>query len=169
MFSLHRPVCPSGIRRRYSSRFRQVRIEVAELVADALDCRADVSSIAVIAASCDEAVVHTVVDRAIGHPATDVRYQEMDDFVLSLGEAHIGVVSVTPAHIAINDEQIMRSAEAGEVADLAVSSKRLMLDQNLHATCLVDEVDGASIAREAFARDIGKTPVENDDVLERGD
>ena len=87
----------------------------------------------------------------------------------TLGEAHIGVVSVTPAHIAINDEQIMRSAEAGEVADLAVLSKRLMPDQNLHATCLVDEVDGASIAREAFARDIGKTPVENDDVLERGD
>jgi len=52
---------------------------------------------------------------------------------------------------------------------LAVSSKRLALDQNLHATCLVDKVDGASIAREAFARDIGKTPVENDDVLERGD
>jgi hypothetical protein len=60
----------------------------------------------------------------------------------------------------------MRSAEAGEVA---VSSKRLTLDQNLHATCLVGEVDGASIAREAFAGDIGKTPVENDDVLERGD
>ena len=63
----------------------------------------------------------------------------------------------------------MRAAEAGEVADLAVSSKRLMLDLNLHATCLVDEVDGASIAREVFARDIGKTSVENDDVLERGD
>ena len=95
-------VCADRFRRRYSSRFRQVRIEVEELVADALDCRADVSSIAVIAASCDEAVVvHTVADRAIGHPATDVRYQDMDDFVLSLGEAHIGVVPVSSAHIAI--------------------------------------------------------------------
>jgi hypothetical protein len=93
----------------------------------------------------------------------------MDDFVLSLGEAHIGGVPVSPAHIAIKDEPIMRSAEAGEVVDLAVSRKRPMLDQKLHATCLVDKVDGASIAREAFARDIGKTPVENDDVLERGD
>jgi hypothetical protein len=52
---------------------------------------------------------------------------------------------------------------------LAVSSKRLTLDQNLHATSLADEVDGASLECEAFARDIGKTPVENDDVLERGD
>ena len=74
----------------------------------------------------------------------------MDDFVLSLGEAHIGVVPVSPAHIGIKDEQIMGLAEAGEAADLAVSSKRLTLDQNLHATSLVDEVDGASIEREAF-------------------
>jgi len=44
----------------------------------------------------------------------------------------------------------MGLAEAGEAADLAVSSKRLTLDQNLHATSLVDEVDGASIEREAF-------------------
>jgi hypothetical protein len=33
---------------------------------------------------------------------------------------------------------------------LAVSSKRLTLDQNLHATSLADEVDGASMERETF-------------------
>jgi len=35
----------------------------------------------------------------------------MDDFVLSLGEAHIGVVPVSLAHIGIKDEQIMGLAE----------------------------------------------------------
>ena len=92
--------------------FSKVRIEVAELVADALDCRTDVSPIAVIAASNDVFfLVQAVVDRAIGHVTAHVRHQEMDDFVLSLGEAHIGVVPVSPAHIGIKDEQIMGLAE----------------------------------------------------------
>jgi len=48
------------------------------------------SSIAVVPVPCDEAfVVQTVVECAIGHVATGIRCQQMDDVVFADGEADI--------------------------------------------------------------------------------
>ena len=70
--------------------FDKGRIACAELVSDALDYRSHVRPIASISYPRDKPLVgQAVVDRAVGHAAARVRHQQMNDFVLTDGEADI--------------------------------------------------------------------------------
>src|SRR6266436_4191999 len=70
--------------------FDKNRVAFAEFVSDAPDCRSDVRPIANISYPSDEPFVsHSVVDGAVGHVATRVRRQQLDDFVFTDGEADV--------------------------------------------------------------------------------
>ena len=80
-------------------------IALEELFAYPLDNCSNVNPITVFAAPSHEAlVVYAVVDRSIGHPAISIRDQEMDNVVLTQGEARILVVPRCPPHIRVEDE-----------------------------------------------------------------
>src|SRR5262245_66564503 len=71
------------------------RVALPELASDALDCRADIRSIPMFPTPGDETlVVQAVVDGAIGHIATGIRRQQMDDAVFPKRQPHIELIPV---------------------------------------------------------------------------
>src|SRR5260370_12528827 len=85
--------------------FDKNRVEFAEFVSDAPDCRSDVRPIANISYPSDKPFVsHSVVDGAVGHVATRVRRQQLDDFVFTDGEADVRPVPIGSAALRSDDE-----------------------------------------------------------------
>jgi hypothetical protein len=77
--------------------FAESGVNFPELPAAALDGRTNVRSMAQLPITGHEAlVVLNVVNLAVGQVATEVRRQEMDDVLLTEGEADISIVPVGP-------------------------------------------------------------------------
>src|SRR3984957_14386348 len=178
--------------------FGECFIALEELLAYAPDNSSNIGLIALFSAPSDEAlVVCAVVDRSIGHPATCLRRQEMDNVVLAQGETHIPVVPICPPDVRIEEEL---SADDTGRADCSrfwcFQQSPQTPDQNFNAPSLVDEIDGPRLEREVFlireaitrkkhhrqvhtapaqrdehfdARYVWKVPVEKDDVSLTGD
>src|ERR1700730_5870418 len=171
------------------------RIAGAKLVSDTLDCGTHIRPITVSPVSGNEAfMAKSVVNGAVGHELGGVRHQQMDDIVFTEGEVEIDVVPIGAADLRFENELVahhalvyLRSGRGLVGFDHALETP----DQNLHAACLVDKVDGASIESQAFvggqgpsgqehhrqvyaapaqlrqqvdAQGLGKTPVEDDDI-----
>ena len=135
------------------------RVDPAELPSEALDGRSDVRPITVLPGPGDETfVVLDVINLSISQVVTDVRHEKMDDAVFADGEADIHPVPIGPMDGMPEDEL---AADDGPV-DLGIGGRLAGFEgepeatgQNLHAACLVYEVDRASLQGELLVRRLG--------------
>src|SRR5262245_10381893 len=137
--------------------FGEGRIELAELLSDALDRRANVGAIAVVAVPRQEAfVVLNVVDGAIGLVLADIRGQQLDDVVFAGGEADIGLLPIGSPLGRLQQQIATGDAVVGlGTGGRLVGHESQTPDQDLHAARLVHEVDGAPGKGLPFVGDLG--------------
>src|SRR5258708_35690254 len=135
-------------------KFGESGITFAEFVANPLDARADVCSIAMLAAPRDETdMVHAVVDRAIGDVVSDAGSQKLDDVEFRQREVEINVVPVGSAYSGLQHQppplqDLLRLELLGTLARFENESQSL--GENWHAARFVDEVEGALVERQVL-------------------
>src|SRR5882762_10455751 len=80
--------------------FGKSSIEATEFVSDTLDRGTNIRPETLFAASGDEArVVHTIVDRAIGHILAGAQDQQINDLELGHGQIDVTTIPIGPADV----------------------------------------------------------------------
>src|SRR5215475_7613458 len=135
--------------------FDEGRVALPELASDALDCRADIRSIPMFPTPGDETlVVQAVVDGALGHVATGIRRQQMDDVVFAKRQPDIELIPIGAADAGAKGQpatgqkffrQWLGARNAATFDDAPQAA-----GQYLHTARLVDEVEGATVESQAL-------------------
>src|SRR5260370_27643444 len=101
-------------------------------------------------------VVLKVVDRAVGLIATDVRRQKIDDVVFTDGKSDIDLVPKGSVDIRPEDELAADDVLVGlAIGGWPGGHESETPGENLHAACLVDEVERTAFEGELLVHRLG--------------
>src|ERR1700730_11469317 len=132
----------------------ELGVTVAELIANPLDRRSDVRPIPGTSPTSDESlVVQTIVDRAIGHVATGIGREQMDDFEFT--EREVEIYSIPRGSPVLGSEDKLAKDQGRCKREKGLHSARFgnaseTFGKYLHAARLEDKVECAFVESQTF-------------------